>query len=60
MIDKRYGKFVPVCDDCNKELPAEDSWPEAVEATEKAHWVYDGDDVHHCPACCDEGYEEEE
>jgi len=39
MVDKRYGKFVPMCDGCELELPSEDSFQDAIDAMKQKGWT---------------------
>lgn len=53
-IERDYGQFIPVCDYCGDQLPAVDSFPEAVQAKRDAGWVsreVDGEWEDVCPDC---------
>ncbi len=54
-INRFRNFYTPVCDCCEKELPAEESFMEAVEAKRRAGWKTsrdtDGEWVDLCPEC---------
>lgn len=55
MIDKHYGKRIPVCDYCMENLPPEDDFDDAVQAMKAAGWKTkkdeDGEWVNICTDC---------
>ena len=53
-IERDYDQYIPVCDYCGRELPAEDSFQDAMDAKDAAGWkhVITGTDWYdYCPAC---------
>lgn len=53
-IQRDYGKFIPVCDRCYAELPAEDTWDDAREAMQTEQWqtVREGGEwMNYCVGC---------
>ena len=64
-IERHWPYFVPVCDCCEKQLPGEESFRNAVRAKLAAGWESrrDGDDWEDICADClfeEKGYSEEE
>jgi hypothetical protein len=54
-MERRYGEYVSVCDECDAELDAEGTWQAAVEAKRAAGWRTErqptGAYADICPAC---------
>lgn len=54
MIDKFYGQYTPMCDNCEDTLPGELSHNDAREAMKNAGWHTEksgGDWTNYCPEC---------
>ena len=54
-IERFYNFYTPICDCCEKELPAEESFQDAVDAKRRAGWKSRKDDRGQwediCPDC---------
>lgn len=65
MIERYYGNYTPVCDYCEKRLPGELSWRDAIRAKHEAGWESrksGGEWVDVCNDCLfeEKGYSDEE
>lgn len=57
MIDKQYGKYVFICDDCDDFLDTDErDFRLAVSVAKSSNWLITKDDddewQHICPRCC--------
>ena len=62
MIEKFYGQYTPICDNCEKTLPGKMSCIDAIAAIRDAGWesrLVQGQRMHICTDCLfeEKGYE---